>query len=163
MALFRNFYRCARCGNEWTDVWSATCDDDCPECGARHMSPYKSEDVNDSDDGKIVSERKTVRIRELNDAFRRSFVGGTIVLTQGVNGLGDCDKRTLLAKVQAFEEFNSDNDPHGEHDFVSIEHDGITYFGKVDYYAADMQHGSQDPADSNQTVCVLTVMRADEY
>ena len=43
--LFRNFYRCARCGQEWTDVWSAQCDDDCPHCGARHMSPYDSEDV----------------------------------------------------------------------------------------------------------------------
>jgi DNA-directed RNA polymerase subunit RPC12/RpoP len=45
MALFQNYYRCARCHREWTDEWSATCDDDCPYCGARHMSPYKSEDV----------------------------------------------------------------------------------------------------------------------
>jgi DNA-directed RNA polymerase subunit RPC12/RpoP len=45
--LFRNFYRCARCSNEWEDVWSAACDDDCPKCGARHMSPYKSEDADD--------------------------------------------------------------------------------------------------------------------
>ena len=37
MALFRNFYRCARCGHEWTDEWSATCDDDCPHCGAHHF------------------------------------------------------------------------------------------------------------------------------
>jgi predicted nucleic acid-binding Zn-ribbon protein len=40
----RNYYRCASCGFEWTDVWSCQCDDDCPQCGARHMSPYKSED-----------------------------------------------------------------------------------------------------------------------
>ena len=33
--LFRNFYRCATCGCEWTDVWPAQCDDDCPLCGAR--------------------------------------------------------------------------------------------------------------------------------
>ena len=43
--LFRNFYRCP-CGEEWEDVWSATCDDDCPSA-ARHMSPYKSEDADD--------------------------------------------------------------------------------------------------------------------
>jgi DNA-directed RNA polymerase subunit RPC12/RpoP len=48
MELFRNFYRCGECGREWTDVWSATCDDDCPHCGERHMSPYKSEDVEDA-------------------------------------------------------------------------------------------------------------------
>jgi DNA-directed RNA polymerase subunit RPC12/RpoP len=49
--LFRNFYRCERCSNEWEDVWSATCDDDCPRCGARHMSPYKSEDEDHEEDG----------------------------------------------------------------------------------------------------------------
>jgi DNA-directed RNA polymerase subunit RPC12/RpoP len=45
MPWFRNYYRCARCGHEWSDEWTATCDDDCPRCGARHMSPYKSEDL----------------------------------------------------------------------------------------------------------------------
>ena len=45
MLQFLNFYRCARCGHKWADVWTATCDDDCPKCGARHMSPYKSEDI----------------------------------------------------------------------------------------------------------------------
>ena len=48
--LFRNFYRCATCGGEWTDLWPAQCDDDCPLCGARHISPYKSEDAEESDD-----------------------------------------------------------------------------------------------------------------
>ena len=45
MDWFRNHYRCDRCGQEWTDEWSATCDDDCPHCGARHMSPQHSEDI----------------------------------------------------------------------------------------------------------------------
>ena len=31
---FRNFYRRGRCNHMWTDVWSATCDDNCPHCGA---------------------------------------------------------------------------------------------------------------------------------
>jgi len=60
MALFRNFYRCGECGHEWSDEWSATCDDDCPHCGTRHMSPYKSEDAppaSVSDGGAHVQER----------------------------------------------------------------------------------------------------------
>ena len=40
---FRNFYRCPACNRHWTDDWSAQCDDDCPHCGERHISPYKSE------------------------------------------------------------------------------------------------------------------------
>jgi predicted nucleic acid-binding Zn-ribbon protein len=45
MAWFLNIYRCARCKRIWTDEWSCMCDDDCPHCGARHMSPRHSEDV----------------------------------------------------------------------------------------------------------------------
>lgn len=45
MAWFANHYVCARCGWFWTDEWSCTCDDDCPECGARHMSPVESDDL----------------------------------------------------------------------------------------------------------------------
>lgn len=45
MPWFRNHYRCARCGHEWTDEWSATCDDECPNCGARNMQPTDSDDL----------------------------------------------------------------------------------------------------------------------
>ena len=45
MAWFRNHYECDRCGSHWDDEWSCTCDDDCPRCGARHMSPYASDDL----------------------------------------------------------------------------------------------------------------------
>ena len=45
MAWFLNFYRCDRCRKIWTDEWSCMCDDDCPHCGARHMSPFDSEDL----------------------------------------------------------------------------------------------------------------------
>lgn len=53
MALFINHYECDRCGHDWADTWSCMCDDDCPNCGSRHYSPYKSEEIdggNDDDD-----------------------------------------------------------------------------------------------------------------
>jgi DNA-directed RNA polymerase subunit RPC12/RpoP len=58
MAWYRNYYTCARCGSDWADEWSCTCDDDCPECGARHMTPRESDDltiiVEKSDEGFAV-------------------------------------------------------------------------------------------------------------
>jgi len=45
MAWFLNVYRCERCGTIWTDEWSCMCDDECPHCGARDMSPFDSEDL----------------------------------------------------------------------------------------------------------------------
>lgn len=103
------------------------------------------------------------RIRELNDAFRTTFTGGRVMLTAGVNALAEFDKAAVLEKVRTFAAFDDGNDPHHEHDFASIEHDGEKYFAKLDYYAHDMQSGSEDPADPTQTVRVLTIMRADEY
>jgi hypothetical protein len=52
MAWFCNHYRCERCDGEWTDEWSSMCDDDCPICGARHMSSCHSDDLT-----KIVERR----------------------------------------------------------------------------------------------------------
>ena len=57
MAWFSNHYKCAGCGREWTDEWSCMCDDDCPHCGARHMTPYDSNDLStvvEESDGKFV-------------------------------------------------------------------------------------------------------------
>lgn len=57
VAWFCNHYTCARCNYSWTDEWSCTCDDDCPHCGARHMSPTDSEDLTEvieRVDGKFV-------------------------------------------------------------------------------------------------------------
>ena len=45
MAWFMNFYKCTRCRRRWTDEWSCMCDDECPHCGMRDMTPHKSEDM----------------------------------------------------------------------------------------------------------------------
>jgi len=103
------------------------------------------------------------RIRVLNDNFRSTFVGGQVVMTQGVNELPLDTKARVLLAVQSFSNFTKDNDPHGEHDFGNFNVEGEAYFFKVDYYSLDMEAGSEDPADPNVTTRVLTIMRADEY
>jgi hypothetical protein len=106
---------------------------------------------------------KSDRIRVLNDNFRSTFVGGQVVMTQGVDALPIDTKARVILAVQSFSNFTKDNDPHGEHDFGSFEIDGVTYFFKLDYYSLDMNGGSEDPADPEKTARVLTIMRADEY
>jgi len=43
-ARFINYYECAECGYEWEDEYECEVDDDCSDCGARHMSPVRTED-----------------------------------------------------------------------------------------------------------------------
>ena len=103
------------------------------------------------------------RVRVLNDNFRTTFIGGQVVMTQGVDALSIGTKARVLLAVQHFNEFSADNDPHREHDFGSFEVEGEKYFWKIDCYALDLDGGSEDPADPEKTTRVLTIMRADEY
>ncbi len=107
--------------------------------------------------------KSTARIRDLNDAFRRTFVGGAVVVTAGVEAMPSDQRRTLLQLVRDFEAFDENNDPHGEHDLGVVEVGGVRYFWKIDYYDREMETLSPDPADPSVTTRVLTVMLADEY
>ena len=103
------------------------------------------------------------RIRALNDEFRRTFVGGVVVITAGVEALPADERKSLLAKVRAFDAFTDDNDPHREHDFGAVDEGGVRCFWKIDLYDRNIEFGSPDPADPAVTTRVLTIMRADEY
>ena len=109
---------------------------------------------------------KIARVRELNDRLRATCVGGAIVCTQGVAAMPEETRRRVMAAVrsfEAFDAFDADNDPHGEHDFGSIEIDGEKLFFKIDYFDKAVETHSPDAADPQVTTRILTIMRADEY
>jgi hypothetical protein len=110
-----------------------------------------------------TTESKTDRIRSLNDAFRRTFVGGAVMITQGVEAMPLDQRRSLIQKIRSFDAFSDTNDPHQEHDFGAVDEAGVRCFWKIDYYDRKTEFGSPDPADPAVTTRVLTIMRADEY
>jgi hypothetical protein len=103
------------------------------------------------------------KIRALNDAFRTTMTGGTVLLTAGVDALPSDVKALVIRRVATFSEFTADNDPHGEHDFGNFTLAGRKLFWKIDAYDADTRYGSEDPADPAKTTRVLTIMLAEEY
>lgn len=104
------------------------------------------------------------KIAELNDICRTALgIGGRFYQTSGISSLPLPDQSAIREKLERFDAFTEDNDPHGEHDFGVIDHNGQKIFWKIDYYAPDMEHGSEDPADPSKTVRVLTLMLAEEY
>ena len=48
----------------------------------------------------------TSKVRELNDRLRSTFIGGVVLLSNGVASLDDDAKRRLLAAVRTFEAFS---------------------------------------------------------
>lgn len=104
------------------------------------------------------------KIAELNDLCRTAMgVTGKVIQTSGICALDNAEQSAIREKVELFNDFTDDNDPYGEHDFGSFEHKDNKIFWKIDYYAPDMRHGSENPADPSQTVRVLTIMLASEY
>lgn len=110
----------------------------------------------------VPSERAKA-IALLNDAFRSTFVGGTICVTAAISERGEAFVKAVLLAVREFDDFSRDNDPYQEHDFGALEIEARKVFWKIDYFDPTMMYGSEDPANKKITRRVLTVMFAEEY
>lgn len=109
-------------------------------------------------------ERNTAKIAYLNDLCRRAMgIAGRLVQTQGICALSVQDQSAIREKVEIFDDFTPDNDPHEERDFGAFAQNGERIFWKIDYYDTALNRGSEDPADPAKTVRVLTIMLASEY
>lgn len=111
----------------------------------------------------IVSQDNTGRIRHLNDLLRCKGIGGEVMVTAGVDALGDVVVAQILRAVAAFTDFDQENDPHGERDCARLTVEGRSILFKIDYFDTTLTYRSQNPADPTKTIRVMTVMLADEY
>lgn len=105
----------------------------------------------------------TEAIRTLNDEFRKTFRGGRVLVTQGINALPPIDVAEIMKMVSQFNSFKAGDDPYKEHDFGAFDYKGNKIFFKIDYYDTNYEYASEDPADPSKTNRVLTVMLANEY
>lgn len=72
----------------------------------------------------------------------------------------------LAAQIRIFSALSEWKPPEGdrsERDLGYLQIDGHKIIFKVDYYAPDLQWGSEDPADPEQTIRVITVMLPSDY
>ena len=106
---------------------------------------------------------KTARIRELNDQLRRTGIGGQIVITSGIQALGEHGIKAVLMAVARFNDFSEDNDPWGEHDCAALTTENRRIIFKIDYFDRELRWHSPDASDPAVTQRVLTIMLAEEY
>ena len=109
------------------------------------------------------NENAKLRIRELNDDFRQTLVGGTVLFTAGILSLGPRHEASILRRIRSFDAFTYDNDPHGEHDFGSFEVADEVIFFKIDYFDLWRAEHSSDPSNPEVTERVMTIMLANEW
>ena len=102
-------------------------------------------------------------IAKLNDDFRKSFIGGEVLLSAGIAAMSSEDKANIISMVQNFNDFTHSNDVYGEHDFLSIDYKGNKIFAKIDYYDLNYEFMSENPANPDITNRVLTIMTVYEY
>ena len=111
----------------------------------------------------MKTKSKPAKIRELNDQFRKTGIGGRLMITAGIKAMGEKAVAEIIAKVRSFDQFTNDNDPYGERDFGKIEHNGEDIFFKMDYYDRNLEYASPDPSDPKVTMRVMTIMTGMEY
>ena len=102
-------------------------------------------------------------IKTINDIFRKSFIGGEVLLSSGIAAMSSEDKANIVSMVQNFNDFNEDNDPYGEHDFGSFDYKGEKILWKIDYYDLNNQYHSENPANPDITNRILTIMTVYEF
>jgi hypothetical protein len=112
----------------------------------------------------FTAKERSNRIAYLNDQLRVHGLGGKIVMTHGIANLGEEMIGSIIDAMRKFSDWSKDNDPYGEHDFgvIALTESRKVYF-KIDYYDAQLEFGSEDPANSEVTTRVLTLMLAEEY
>ena len=108
-------------------------------------------------------EQRTRRIRELNDEFRTTLTGGSVLFTAGILALGAGLEATILDAIRTFDAFGPGNDPYGEHDFGCVDIGDHKVFFKIDYYHLTRAAHADDPSDPDKTERVMTIMLASEY
>jgi len=112
----------------------------------------------------METSNRTLQIAGLNDLARKHIgIKCKAVMTGGITSFSQQTITEILEKVTMFDDFSEDNDPYQERDFGSFRSGGKDIYWKIDYYAPDMESGSEDPADEEKTQRVLTIMLASEY
>lgn len=109
----------------------------------------------------LVPEKE--RIRVWNDLLRQNHRGGRVLLTRGIAALDAATQAKIVKAVALFDQFTTDNDPHGEHDCAILSVEGHRIMFKIDYFDPTLTYASEDPADPKLTARVMTIMCTEEY
>lgn len=108
-----------------------------------------------------------------NDIFRKSVMSrpqkhGKVVYSFGICDLPDNQILSIQNAVRNFSDFNTDNDPHKEHDIGMVMVDDIEVWWKIEYYEDEhctrprREDWGENQRDFLTAYRVLTIMLVEE-
>ncbi|TQM89738.1 DUF3768 domain-containing protein [Roseinatronobacter monicus] len=117
----------------------------------------------------LINPRAAI-IAKQNDAFRammplgghKTYLGQTVT-TRAVAAKGFDFLLNAQIAVAAFNDFNEENDPYGDHTFGVVTVSGERLFWKIDLYDLNFEYGSDQPENPERTRRVLTIMLPSDY
>ena len=121
-----------------------------------------TETIDGIEEGSELDEQ-SIKIRDLNDELRRTFSGGQIMLTAGIDNLPQDIQARVFKAIQEFDDFSKDCDPYGTHEFGSVEVHSKKVWFKIDTYDQNLEYHSPDAADPTVTKRVMTILLPEEY
>lgn len=106
--------------------------------------------------------RDTLKIRELNDAFRKNLSTGHLYVTREFNVLPSKIKVEIIKAISQFNNFGDEIDPDNEHDFGFVSVDDIDIMFQIDCLQANSNQICSNPNTAEQSRRVLSIMLTKE-
>lgn len=94
------------------------------------------------------------KLRLKNDNFRKTFLGGRVVVTPTI--MNSPYKEAIIQMVKDYSTFTMDNDPYNEHGQGSFHFHGSRFSWRIDYFDDSYRFFEED---GNR---VLTIMHSSE-
>ena len=104
------------------------------------------------------------KIALLNDAFRTTLSGGTVLLTAGVHELPDMVKAAAIQKVATFDDVQRKTTTRTVSTTSAASSSAVAgSSGRLTTSTNAASSAREDPADPQKTTRILTIMLASEY
>lgn len=94
-------------------------------------------------------------IRQLNNKFRSTFIGGKVIETISIRTLSSKPKLDIINRIKCYSDFSKS--PDDDYSYGSFIYDRYQIFFKIDYWDVSGRHFSDAPWDEMKTNRVMTI------
>ncbi|MCJ8271291.1 MAG: DUF3768 domain-containing protein [Psychrosphaera sp.] len=112
---------------------------------------------------RILTIRTAIEVvATLNDEFRQAICGAEVRKSPSLENVSQFTREGIYTAVRMFDNFESDANPHPEHEFGVLKFGGQLINWQIDYFNRALNGASADPCNPALTKRVMTISTATE-